>query len=109
MADIDEVGSACGGSDPFALQVLGDSMETEFPDGCIVIIDPSGLIEHEAYVFAKYEGEYIFRQLYIEDGEYTLVALNKTYSDLPIPGLEAIYGRIVQRSGTRRSMNKHYG
>ena len=29
--------SSCSSSEPFALQVIGDSMEPEFPDGCIVL------------------------------------------------------------------------
>jgi len=101
-------GSSCSSSEPFALQVLGDSMEPEFPDGCIVIIDTSAEVENDAYVFAKHNDEYIFRQLKINDSQYSLAALNASYDTLEIPGLEAVKGRIVQRAGARRSMHKHY-
>lgn len=101
-------GSSCSNSDPFALQVLGDSMEPEFPDRCIVIIDPAGVIEDGAYVFAKYNDEWIFRRLRIENGQHRLIAENSDYEIHDIPGIEAIYGRIVQRSGNRRKLNKRY-
>ncbi len=101
-------GSSCSNSDPFALQVLGSSMEPEFPDGCVIVIDPAGVIEDGAYVFAKHNDEYIFRRLAIRNGEYWLVAENPAFEDLPIPGIEAIYGRIVQRAGKRRKDRKHY-
>jgi SOS-response transcriptional repressor LexA len=101
-------GSSCSSSEPFALQVLGDSMEPEFPDRCIVIIDASAEVENDAYVFAKYNDEYIFRQLKVNDGQYFLAPLNSNYETVPIPGLKAIQGKIIQRAGTRRSMHKHY-
>ena len=83
-------------------------MEPEFPAGCIVIIDTSASIDNNAYVFAKHDNEYIFRQLKISAGSYSLVALNPDYKTLEISGLEAIHGRIVQRAGARRSLHKHY-
>lgn len=101
-------GSSCSDSDPFALQVLDDSMEPEFPDRCIIIIDPAGAIEDDTFVFAKYNDEFIFRRLRIENGEYWLIPENSEYEKLYIPGKEAIYGRIIQRAGTRRKDRRHY-
>ena len=98
----------CSESEPFALQVLGDSMEPEFYDGCIVIIDPAGLVEHGSYVFATYNDEYIFRQLHIINEEHVLRALNPNYPELKISGLSDVHGVIVQRAGKRRSEHKHY-
>ena len=83
-------------------------MEPEFYDGCIVIIDPAGLVEHGSFVFASYEGEYIFRQLHIINEEHLLRALNPGYPELKISGLGEIHGVIVQRAGKRRSEHKHY-
>jgi SOS-response transcriptional repressor LexA len=100
--------SGCGSSESYALRVLGDSMEPEFQDGCIVIVDPAGVIEDGAYVVAMHEGEYIFRQLGIREGRYHLRALNSGYPELEIPGLSAVAGVVVQRAGTRRSEHKHY-
>ena len=98
----------CSESEPFALQVLGDSMAPEFYDGCIVIIDPAGLVEDGSYVFASYKDEYIFRQLKIVDTQHVLCALNPEYPELKISGLNEIHGVIVQRAGKRRSEHKHY-
>ena len=41
------------GREPFALRVVGNSMSPEFKDGCIIIIDPEGLMNDGAYVLAR--------------------------------------------------------
>lgn len=98
---------ACGG-EPFALQVLGDSMEPEFKDGNIIIIDPDAVVEKDSYVFAQYDGEYIFRQLSILDGKYYLKPLNDHYPTHEIPGLQAVLGVIIEGGGRRRRERKKY-
>ncbi len=97
----------CGG-EPFALTVLGDSMVPEFVEGHVIIIDPDGFVKNGSFVLAKYQEEYIFRQLIIENEKYYLKPLNPLYSTLEIPGLEAIKGIIIQRAGRRRKELKHY-
>lgn len=99
---------SCGESEPFALQVLGDSMAPEFCEGHIIIIEPNGMIENGSYVFAVYEGEYIFRQLSIEQDRYFLKPLNEQYPTLEIEDLAAVKGVITQRAGRRRREHKHY-
>ena len=108
--DIEEfqTGSSCSNADPFALQVLGDSMEPEFPDKCIVIIDPAGVVSNGSYVFATYNDEYIFRRLLIKEGKYYLVPENDNYEVLSIPGIESVHGKIIQRAGIRRKDRKRY-
>lgn len=101
--------TGCSESEPFALQVLGDSMVPEFADGVVVIVDPAGVVESGRYVVAMHEGEYYFRQLIIEDGGYFLKALNEGYETLPIPGVDAIRGVVIQQAGRRRKDRKHYG
>ncbi|MDM8559167.1 S24 family peptidase [Candidatus Parabeggiatoa sp. HSG14] len=98
----------CAESEPFALRVLGDSMEPEFNEGHIITIEPNGVVENGSYVFAVYEEEYIFRQLLIENGRYFLKPLNKEYPTQEIAGLDAIKGVITQRAGTRRKEHKRY-
>ncbi len=105
---IDAEMSSCAEAEPFALQVLGDSMEPEFRHGCVVVIDPAGTIRDGSYVLAMYNEEYIFRQLVIAEGRYFLKPLNEAYDTLEIPGLDAIKGIIVQRAGRRRRDRKHY-
>ena len=101
-------GSGCSTAEPFALRATDKSMEPEFDEGAIIIIDPAGLVEDKSYVLATYEGEYIFRQLWIEEGKYTLHALEDGHPVLDIPGISAISGVIVQRAGIKRSYHKHY-
>ena len=38
MAEPMAPGGGCSALEPYALRVLGDSMEPEFPDGCVVIV-----------------------------------------------------------------------
>lgn len=99
--------SGCGASEPFALRVLGDSMEPEFQDGCIVLVDPAGVCENRSYVLAMLNGEYIFRQLIIDGQRYLLTPLNDGYDTVETTR-DAIQGVIVQKAGTRRRDRKHY-
>ncbi|MEN8174977.1 MAG: S24 family peptidase [Pseudomonadota bacterium] len=98
----------CASSEPFALQVLGDSMEPEFPDQCIVVIEPSEMHIPGAYVFVEVEGVRWFRH-YIKDDEGVewLIALNDLYPPIELTGLDwKMLGLIVQRSVKRKV--KHY-
>lgn len=105
----DNYKSNCESNEPFALRVLGDSMEPEFREGHIIIIDRDAVVSHESYVLAVLDDEYIFRQLIIDaQKNYYLKPLNDNYPTVPIAGMDAIKGVIVQRSGTRRSEHKHY-
>ena len=108
----DEVGDACGRCAEaalFSLQVLDDSMEPEFPRGCVIVIDPTALATDGSYVLADDDEGYLFRQLRRGDEDWSLTALNGRYPATPLPsGLNAVRGVIVQRSGTRRSMHKRY-
>jgi len=106
-ADLADHGG-CANSEPFALRVLGDSMEPEFIDGCIVIIDSAAAVESGRYVLAMVNDEYIFRQLIIENEHYVLKALKDGYEEIQVSSMDAIRGVIVQRSGTRRKDHKHY-
>ncbi len=98
----------CAGSEPFALRVLGDSMEPEFEDGCVIVIEADGVVKNGAYVLAVVNDEYIFRQLVIDEGRYFLKPLNPAYETVEVQGLEAIKGVVVQKAGTRRRHRKHY-
>jgi SOS-response transcriptional repressor LexA len=94
--------------EPYALQVLGDQMEPEFPDKCIVIIEPTNQYRNGVYVFAEVEGVRWFRQ-YVrdEEGREWLIALNRRYPEIDLTGLEwKVLGVIIQRN-IRRQI-KHY-
>jgi len=100
--------SGCATKEPYALQVLGDSMEPEFPDQCIVIIEPGNERIPDSYVFVEVEGVRWFRQ-YIKDenGVEWLIALNDLYPQIELTGLDwKVLGLITQRN-IRRQV-KHY-
>lgn len=98
----------CAASEPFALRVLGDSMEPEFKDGCIIIIDPSAPVKHGAFVIANTDDGLIFRQLIVDGENMFLKPLNPGYETQPLPNKRAVTGVIVQRGGARRTEHKHY-
>ncbi len=107
----DQMSGGCGSSEPFALQVIDDSMEPEFKKDCIIIIDPTGVARHGAYVFAMVESGYIFRQLVQEEDKYYLQPLNEAYMhEKRIIQFDQIEGVIIQQSGAngRRKERKHY-
>ena len=54
---------SCSTLEPYALRVLGDSMEPEFTDGCVIIVDPGYAPKDGAYVIVEYAGDLFFRQL----------------------------------------------
>jgi SOS-response transcriptional repressor LexA len=101
-------GSGCALQEPFALQVLGPDMEPEFPDRCVVIIEPTGTCRDGMYVFAEVEGVRWFRQFRRgADGRQQLVSLNQDFPDIDLTGLEwTVLGVIIQRN-IRRNI-KHY-
>lgn len=107
----DQMSGGCGSSEPFALQVIDDSMEPEFKKDCIIIIDPTGIARHEAYVFAMVESGYIFRQLVKENDKYYLQPINSKYKhEKRTIEFSAIEGVIIQQAGStgKRSERKHY-
>lgn len=101
-------GGGCASDEPFALQVLGDSMEPEFEHGCIIVIDPAGVIQNGSFVLAEIKGEYIFRQLLVQEDRLYLKPMKSSYETLEIPNLKSIAGVIVQKAGTRRRQHKRY-
>lgn len=99
----------CVEAEPFALRVTDDSMEPEFKSGCVVVIDPTGVATQGSYVFAEYQGGFIFRQLHLENEKVILQALDERYPPIELTaGLGAVKGVVVQRAGTRRSYHKRY-
>lgn len=103
----DEAG--CANSEPFALRVLGDSMEPEFPDGCIVIIEPNAPAQDGSYVMAELPDQgFIFRQLAIEDGNVWLKPLNEGYEAIEVSDVSCIKGLVIQRGSAKQSDYKKY-
>ncbi len=99
--------SPCSLLEPYAAQVLGDSMAPEFPHECVVLIDPVDVCGDGAFVFAEVEGERWFRQYREEAGRHWLAALHPAYPDITLEGRSwHVIGVIVQRNIRRKI--KHY-
>jgi len=100
--------TGCAWREPFALQVLGDSMEPEFPDRCIVIIEHAEQCRHGMYAFVEVEGVRWFRQYRTDtQGGGWLIALNPRYPEIDLRDLEwKVMGIIIQCNIRRRI--KHY-
>lgn len=104
--------TACSGGESFALRVLGDDMAPEFNEGDIIIVEPDGALKNGCFVLARHGGEWTFRQLVQRAQSWWLHALNPArteLADLPLPGLDAVHGVIIQKAVPgRRKLTKHY-
>lgn len=99
----------CAGGESFALMVLGTSMEPEFVEGEVIVIEPDGLATDGAYVLALHAEEWTMRQLVKRGDAWTLHALNPAFPDMSIPDLAPIKGIIIQKSKPgRRRASKRY-
>ena len=100
---------SCASGEPFALMVLGDSMEPEFVEGDIIIIEPEGLATDGSYVMAWLDDEWIFRQLLREGAGWKLQPLNPKYPSAALEDLSGIKGVIIQKAKPgRRKAAKRY-
>ena len=102
--------TGCAAGEPFALRVLGDMMEPEFEHGCVIVIDPEGLVQDGCFVVARHNEEFYFRQLIIDQERYLLKCLNHAYNEVvELAGVAAIQGVVIQKAGRRRKDRKRYG
>ena len=102
-------GDSCSGAEPFVLMVLGDSMNPEFEDGDIVVIEPEGHAVAGSFVLAFWNDEWLFRRLEREGDTWFLSPLQPRYERIAIPDLGAVRGVIIQKSkpGRRRAAKKY--
>lgn len=78
----------------FALRVSGDSMEPDFRDGMVLIVEPEFEPQPGDYVIAKNgDGETTFKQLVRDGGEWYLKPLNTRYPLRPL-GVSTIVGVV---------------
>lgn len=85
----------------FALRVSGDSMEPEFPEGMILIIEPELEPVPGDYVVAKNGSEETtFKQLIKDGGDWYLKPLNPRYPIKPLGNSQII--------GVLRAVEKRY-
>jgi DNA polymerase V len=106
---LDERAGACASGESFALMVLGDSMQPEFVEGEIIVVEPEGLATDGSYVLAWSDEEWIFRQLVRRAQGWSLHALNPAYPEIALADLAAVRGVIIQKSRPgRRRQSKRY-
>ncbi len=88
------------GKDAFAVQVKGDSMEPEFPEGCTLIVDPGKKAIHGSYVvvYVEDDEEATFKQLILDGSRKYLKPVNNRYPILEVTGKKVrICGVVVQQ------------
>ena len=88
------------GPNSFALRVVGNSMENEFWEGELVIIDPARESMSGDYVVAKINhDEATFKQLIKDGGNIYLRPLNSAYPVIAVPPEKEfrIIGRVVEK------------
>lgn len=83
----------------FGLRVVGNSMEPEFREGEIVIVDPDREAETGSFVVAKINhDEATFKQLVKDGGSVYLRPLNSAYPVMDVTGRDLrIVGRVVEK------------
>lgn len=85
----------------FALRVSGDSMEPEFTEGMILVIEPELEVNPGDFVIAKNSnGETTFKQLIRDGGDWYLKPLNPRYPLKPLGDSQVI--------GVLRAVEKRY-
>jgi DNA polymerase V len=100
--------SKCAESEPYALMVLGDSMEPEFKEGDVIVIEPDGHVQDGSFVIAYHNDEYIFRQLVIKEERWFIKPLNEAYETQQLSSPDAVKGLITQKKGRGRRNRKNY-
>lgn len=99
----------CTEAEPYALRVTDRSMAPEFPPGCVIIVDPTGVAVDGAFVLAEHNGALVLRRLRLDRDDVWLEALDSGYETIrPKSGLSAVRGVVVQRAGKRRRDHKRY-
>ena len=94
-------------SEPYALQNIGDMMSPEFSENCIIVVDPSIPIHHNAFVIVDFEDDLYFRQYIEEKGKKILRCLNTGYEDIELNNIFEVRGCIVQQK-QRKQKSLHY-
>ena len=94
-------------SEPYALQNIGDRMSPEFSENCIIIIDPSIPLHHQAYVIIDLNNELYFRQYFEENERKFLRCLNSSYAEIELKNSFEVRGCIIQQK-QRKQKSLHY-
>lgn len=88
----------------YSLRVEGDSMEPEFPNGCIIYVEPRAQAANGDYVVVKLDetDQATFKQLVIDGPRRYLKPVNPRYPIIPLDRQASVCGVV-------REMRKLYG
>jgi DNA polymerase V len=103
-----QTGCSAEGLEPFALRVIGESMEPEFQDGHIILVDPGFPLLNGVYAVIQNNGEYIFGQYSEENSEGWIRYLSPEFEDVKLESEYVVKGVITQRNGRKRKDIKYY-
>jgi phage repressor protein C with HTH and peptisase S24 domain len=103
-----QTGCSAEGLEAFALRVIGDSMEPEFQDGHIILVDPGFPLLDGVYAVIKNSGEFIFGQYSKDDSGSWIRYLNPDFEAVKLEADFEVKGVITQRNGRKRKDVKHY-
>jgi SOS-response transcriptional repressor LexA len=68
-----------------AVQIRGDSMAPQYPQGTIAIVYPSWEAKHGDLVIARLnDGTVMFKRLHVDGNQYTFISLNPIYPPLTV-------------------------
>ena len=100
--------SACStNSEPYALQNIGDMMEPEFSENCIIIVDPGMPIHHLAYAIIDYKDELYFRQYIEQNNRQFMHCLNSSQPEIELIDDFEVRGCVIQQK-QRQQKSLHY-
>ena len=103
-----QTGCSAEGLDPFALRVIGSSMEPEFSDGHIILIDPGFPLLCGVYAVIHNNGEFIFGQYFQDDTGDWVHYLNPEFEPIKLEAGFEVKGVVIQRNGRKRKDIKRY-
>ncbi len=91
------------GRHAYAVEVVGDSMEPDFPEGTILIVDPESAPRHRSFIIVRLPdtNEATFKQLVIEAGKQYLRPLNDAYPVMVMPETAVLCGVVKQARWAR--------
>lgn len=91
--------TASTGPHAYALRVRGDSMEPEFRDGDVIVVDPEQRARNGSYVVVRLEAdqEATFKQFVVDGPRRYLKPLNSRYPIMEIDGEAVICGVVVEK------------
>ena len=100
--------SACStNTEPYALQNIGNMMEPEFSENCIIIVDPGMPIHHQAYAIIDYKDELYFRQYNVKNNSQFMICLNSSYPEIELIDDFEVRGCVIQQK-QRKQKSLHY-